>query len=107
MTVAPLKGGSNLRVLGGRSVLVLGALDAAVQVLVVVAPHPFQGIGILGFALLPVILAYYAVLLGAIVAGVPLAIGCFWLGGVSRVVLGTVLVALTVVNAVSVANFII
>jgi hypothetical protein len=107
MTVAPLKGGSNLRVLGGRSVLVLGALDAAVQVLVVVAPHPFQGIGILGFALLPVILAYYAVLLGAIVAGIPLAIGCFWLGGVNRVVLGTVLVALTVVNAVSVANFII
>jgi len=106
MTIAPLNGGSNLRVLGGRALLVLGALDAVVQVLVVVAPHPFQGIGILGFALLPVILAYYAVLLGAIVAGIPLAIGCFWLGGVSRVVLGTVLVALTVVNTVSVTNFI-
>jgi hypothetical protein len=90
---------------GGRGLIVLCALDAAAQVLARVYPHPFQGFGVVAFALLPVIFAYYAFLLFAIAAGIPLAIACFWRGGRARIVIGVALLALTGANIAAVIDF--
>jgi hypothetical protein len=84
---------------------VLCALDAAAQVLALVYPHPFQGFGVVAFALLPVIIAYYAFLLLAVVAGIPLAIACFWRGQGIRIAIGVALLALTGANMASVIVF--
>jgi hypothetical protein len=92
---------NRLRVAGGSALLVLCAMDGGMQVLALVAPHPFRDIGVLAFPFLPVILAYHASLLAAIFAGFPLAIACFWLGGYARAAIGVALIALTVANAVS------
>lgn len=94
------KGDKNLPTAGGYALHGLCAAVAAVQVLALFAPHPFQGIGVLGFALLPVVFAYHASLLAAIAAGIPLAIACFWFGGYARAAIGVALIALTVANVV-------
>jgi len=100
-----LKGQGGRGGAGGWGLLVLCALDAAVQVLALAAPHPFQGFGVVAIALFPVILAYYAMLLFAIAAGLPLAIACFWRGGGTLLVIGVVLLALTGANIASVIIF--
>ena len=56
------------RATGGKALLVLGVVDAVLQVYALVPPPPFHGIGIVAFPLLPVILVTYAVLLVAILA---------------------------------------
>jgi hypothetical protein len=90
---------------GGRGLIVLCALDAAAQVMALVYPHPFQGFGVVAIALLPVIFAYYAFLLFAVVAGIPLAIACFWRGGVVRIAVGVAMLALTGANIAAVIAF--
>lgn len=95
-----LKKDPDLRTAGGYALLGLCAAVAAVQVIALLAPHPFRGIGLLGFALLPVVFAYHATLLAAIVAGIPVAIACFWVGGFARVTAGVALLALTAANVV-------
>ena len=90
----------SLRVAGGLTLLALCAVDAGMQILALVAPHPFRGIGLLAIPFLPVILAYHASLLVAIFAGIPLAIACFWLRGSARVAIGVALIALTAANIV-------
>lgn len=47
---------------GAKVIFVLCAVDAAIQVLALVAPHPSQGTRIVTFALLPAILGYHALL---------------------------------------------
>lgn len=94
------KGNPDLRTAGGVALFGLCAAVAAVQVIALLAPHPFRGIGVLGFALLPVVFAYHATLLAAIVAGIPVAIACFWVGGFARVAAGVALLALTAANVV-------
>ena len=100
-----LKGNAGRGGAGGRVLIVLCALDAAAQVLALVYPHPFQGFGVVAFALLPVIFAYYAFLLFAIAAGIPLAIACFWRGGSAHIVIGVALLALTGANIAAVIDF--
>lgn len=78
------------------SLAVLAGLDAAVQGAVLWLPAAFSGIGLVGFALLPLALAWYLFLLVTIVAGLPLAYRCFrqrWLAP-----LGAALLVLTALN---------
>jgi hypothetical protein len=80
--------------------LVLCAIDAAIQVVALLAPDPSRGAGLLAFAFLPAILAYHAVLWMAIAAGLPLAIACLWRASGVRMLVGLALAVLTVANAV-------
>ena len=57
--------------------LVLAGLDVALQACALWLPHPFAGIGQVGFALLPVALAWYLFLLVSILAAFPIAYLCF------------------------------
>lgn len=78
------------------SLAVLAGLDAAIQGAVLWLPAAFSGIGLVGFALLPLALAWYLFLLVTIVAGLPLAYRCFrqrWLAP-----LGAALLVLTALN---------
>lgn len=84
---------------GTTLLLVLCALDAALQILALVAPHPYQGMGVLAFALLPAILVYQALLVAGAIAGVPLAVFCFWRAGGAQLAAGTALLVLTATNA--------
>ena len=82
---------------------VLAGLGAAFQAWVLWLPSPFAGIGLAGFALLPLILAWYLLLLAAILAGLPLAYLCFrqrWLAP-----LGAALLVLSVLNLAQFARW--
>ena len=75
---------------------VLAGLDAVLLGAVLWLPAPFAGIGLVGFALLPLALAWYLFLVTAILAGLPLAYLCFrqrWLAP-----LGVVLLVLSALN---------
>lgn len=85
---------------GVSALLVLCAIDAALQAVALMAPDPSRGMGVLGFAFLPTILAYLSVLWVAVAAGLPLAIVCLWRGGGTRLVVGLALAVLTVANVV-------
>ena len=64
------------------------------------SPNPFRGIGLLFIPLLPLILAWYAVIWGAIVAGIALAVLC--LGARWSLPIGAVLIGLSATNIVSI-----
>ena len=74
----------------------LAGLDAALQAAVFWLPSPFAGIGLAGFALLPVLGVWYLCCVLVVMAGLPLAYLCFrerWL-----VPLGVALLALCALN---------
>jgi hypothetical protein len=74
----------------------LAGLDIAVQLGALCFPSPFEGVGLVGFALLPVIIAWYLFLLAVVLAGFPLAYQCIrkrWWAP-----LGAILVVLSVLN---------
>lgn len=76
----------------------LAVVDALLQVGVLWLPSPFAGIGLAGFVLLPVVLAWYLFVLVAILAALPLAYLCLrrrWLAP-----LGAVLLVLSALNLV-------
>ncbi len=82
---------------------ILAGLGAALQASVLWLPAPFAGIGLSGFALLPLIMAWYLFLLAAILAGLPLAYLCFrqrWLAP-----LGAALLVLSVLNLLQFARW--
>src|SRR4051794_21381134 len=73
-------------------------LVAGVQLAGWLIRSPFSGLGVLAVPLLPIILAYYLVLLMAVVVGIPLAIACFMTRRPSLVAMGAVLVVLSALN---------
>lgn len=73
-------------------------MDAAIQVLALVAPHPSQGMGVVAFALLPAILVYHALLVAGVIAGIGLAVICFWRAGGALMTTGVALLVLTAAN---------
>ena len=57
--------------------VVLAGLDSVVQAFALWLPPPFSGIGLVGFALLPVVLVWYLILIVVILAAIPIAYLCF------------------------------
>ena len=76
--------------------VIVAGLDAALQSAVLWLPGPFAGIGLVGFALLPLVAVWYLFVLVGVLAGLPLAYLCFrqrWLAP-----LGAALLVLTALN---------
>jgi hypothetical protein len=81
----------------------LCAIDAALQAFWWLGPNAFAGLGVLAVPLAPLIAAYYLVMLVATLAGLPLAIACFFTRRPVLMAMGVVVLFLTAMNVQGIA----